>query len=176
MKKPTLKHVLANLEEYSCFGVSVILLLLTFANVISRYFIHASISFTDEITTNLFVLLSIMGTALAVKRGAHLGLSVLTDSLPPKASALAGLFSCVLGMAVAVLLFYVGGLMVNNQLGNGAVTVQLQIPAAIYGSFLPIGMFFVTLRFGQKALEFFRLYRAGGETKKPVSITDKTLI
>ena len=151
-----------NIEEYVCFTVAVVLLSLTFANIVSRYVIHASISFTEEITTNLFVLLSVMGTALAVKRGSHLGLSILTDALPKKAAELTAMFSCVVGAAVGCVLFYCGCTMVRNQLLYGAVSITLTIPAAIYGSFLPIGMFFVTVRFLQRATQCWRNARTLG--------------
>jgi C4-dicarboxylate transporter DctQ subunit len=46
-------------------GISELLLIvmtsLAFANVLSRYVIHASISFTDELTSSLFVLFSLLG-------------------------------------------------------------------------------------------------------------------
>ncbi len=154
-----MKKLVNNIEEYICLVVSVVLLSLTTANVFSRYVIHASISFTDEITTNLFVLLSVMGTALAIKRGSHLGLSILTDALPKKYAELTATFTCLVGAAVAATLFYTGILMVEHQIQRGVVSITLMIPAAIYGSFLPIGMFFVIWRFLQQAMVHFNKFR-----------------
>ena len=71
------------IEEYLCICCLVIMTALVFANVFSRYILHASFSFSEEITTNLFVLLSMMGTAIAAKRQAHLGLSLVPDRVSP---------------------------------------------------------------------------------------------
>ena len=70
--------ILDKIEEYLCICCLVVMTALVFANVFSRYVLHASFSFSEEITTNLFVLLSMMGTAIAAKRQAHLGLSIVT--------------------------------------------------------------------------------------------------
>ena len=76
--------ILDKIEEYICAVCTVVMTLLVFANVLSRYVLHISLSFSDEITTNLFILLSMMGAAIATKRRAHLGLTILTDAVSPK--------------------------------------------------------------------------------------------
>ena len=70
------------IEEIICVICTIVMTALVFANVISRYVLHSSLSFSEEITTYLFVLLSMMGTAIAAKRRAHLGLSIITDAVP----------------------------------------------------------------------------------------------
>ena len=69
------------IEEIICVFCTVVMTALVFANVLSRYVFHSSLSFSEEITTYLFVLLSMMGTAIAAKRRAHLGLSIITDAV-----------------------------------------------------------------------------------------------
>ena len=53
------------IEEIICVICTIVMTALVFANVISRYVLHSSLSFSEEITTYLFVLLSMMGTAIA---------------------------------------------------------------------------------------------------------------
>ena len=65
----TLKKILDNIEEVLCAICLSIMTIITFINVIARYVLSASLSFTDEITTYLFVLLSLLGSAIAAKRG-----------------------------------------------------------------------------------------------------------
>ena len=47
--------ILDKIEEYICAVCTVVMTLLVFANVLSRYVLHMSLSFSDEITTNLFI-------------------------------------------------------------------------------------------------------------------------
>lgn len=149
------------IEEYLCIACLAVMTVLVFANVLSRYVLHMSLSFSDEITTYLFVLLSMMGTAIAAKRRAHLGLSLLTDALPPSARRILAIFSYSVATVFSAALFYYGILMVINERMLGQVTASMQWPEWIYGTFIPFGAFFVTLRFAQVTLE---------EIKTPVGV------
>ena len=62
----------------SCVCVFV-MAILVFANVVSRFAFKHSMAVSDEMSTYLFVLMSFMGTAIAARRKAHLGLSIVTD-------------------------------------------------------------------------------------------------
>lgn len=138
-------------------GLSAICLIvmtaLTFANVIARYVFSASFSFSEEITTYLFVLLSLLGTAIAAKRKAHLGLTVLTDAVSPKVRKIMGVVSYVLAVAFSGAIFFYGIKMVMNQRMLGQVTAGMQWPEWIFGSFVPVGAFFVVVRFIQCLIE-----------------------
>ena len=153
------KHLGQHFEEYACGATLFVMTSLTFANVVSRYWLHASIAFTDEITTALFVLLSTVGTAMAVKRNAHLGLSALYDVLGPHKQALLSVIANVLGILFSIVMIYTGCKMVNNQIVNRAITISLQWPAAIYGSFIPIGLSLTAFRFAQNALKALDEYK-----------------
>jgi len=56
--------------------------IIAFANVVSRYFIHYSLAFTEEIAINCFVLLMIIGSGLAFERGSQLGMVSLFKRMP----------------------------------------------------------------------------------------------
>lgn len=55
---------------------------ITFVNVLSRYFFHFSFAATEEITINLFVWLTVVGSGIAFERGAHLGMVTLFKIFP----------------------------------------------------------------------------------------------
>ena len=116
-------------EAALCCACTTIMIALAFSNVIGRYVLHSSISFTEEIVCGLFVLLSMMGTSIAIRKQSHLGLSALTD-----------------------LLLKLGYDMVHMQMVLGSITATLQWPAWIYGIFLPIGAAFMTIRFLEVAV------------------------
>lgn len=149
-------QILNKIEEILAAICLIIMTILTFANVVARYVFSASFSFSEEITTYLFVLLSLLGTAIAAKRSEHLGLSIVTDAVSPKAEKILR----IIGYAVAVLfsgsIFYYGIFMVKNQRMLGQVTAGMQWPEWIFGSFVPIGAFFVVIRFAQVLIHEIR--------------------
>lgn len=142
----------------------IVMTALTFANVIARYVFSASFSFSEEITTYLFVLLSLLGTAIAAKRRAHLGLTILTDAVSPQVRKTMNLVSYVLAVAFSGAIFFYGIKMVMNQRMLGQVTAGMQWPEWIFGSFVPVGAFFVIVRFVQCLME--ELKRNPGEEEK----------
>lgn len=147
--------VLDKIEEYICAVCTVVMTLLVFTNVLSRYVLHMSLSFSDEITTNLFILLSMMGTAIATKRRAHLGLTILTDAVPEKVRKVLITLGFAIGTALSAALCYYGIQMVLQQINLGQVTPTMQWPEWIFGTFIPFGALFVTIRFAQATWEEF---------------------
>ena len=151
-----MSKILDKIEEYICIACLVAMTILVFANVFSRFVLHASLSFSDEITTKLFILLSMLGTAIAAKRRAHLGLSILTDAVSPKVRRAMLIFGFGLSTVVSFLVFFYGIKMVQSEYILGQVTPAMQWPEWIYGLFVPFGAIFMTLRFAQITLEEIR--------------------
>ena len=141
------------IEEIICVICTIVMTALVFANVISRYVLHSSLSFSEEITTYLFVLLSMMGTAIAAKRRAHLGLSIITDAVGPKVHKALMAIGFGIATVFSAALFYYGILMVMNQYNLGMQTSAMQWPEWIYATFIPFGAFFVTIRFAQALVQ-----------------------
>ena len=141
------------IEEGICAVCMIVMTALTFANVVSRHVFSASFSFSEEITTYLFVLLSLMGTAIAAKRRSHLGLTVLTDTVNPKLRKVLLLIGYAIAVIFALAIFWFGILMVKNQVLLGQKTAAMQWPEWVYGSFVPFGAVFVVIRFAQAFVE-----------------------
>ena len=74
-----MRIILGKIEDIICALCLIVMTALTFANVIARYVFSASFSFSEEITTYLFVLLSLIGSAAAARRKAHLGFTAILD-------------------------------------------------------------------------------------------------
>ena len=151
-----MSKILDKIEEYICIICLIAMTILVFANVFSRYVLHASLSFSDEITTKLFILLSMLGTAIAAKRRAHLGLSILTDAVNPKVRRGMLIFGYGLSTIFSFLVFFYGIKMVHSEYILGQVTPAMQWPEWVYGLFVPFGAVFMTIRFAQITLEEIR--------------------
>ncbi len=144
-----MNKILGNIEEYLSAACLAVMTLLTFANILARYVFKASFSFSEEITTYLFVLLSLMGAAIAAKRGAHLGFTLVSDMMPPAVRKVMKSIGYLFAVAFSGLLCYYGLLMTISQYERRQITAGMQWPEWIFGAFVPFGAFFVTLRFLQ---------------------------
>lgn len=149
-------QILDRIEEIVAAVCLSVMTILAFANVVARYVFSASFSFSEEITTYLFVLLSLLGTAIAARRRAHLGLTILTDVVSPKVRRMLHIIGYLFAVAFTGAIFYYGILMVLSQRELGQVTANMQWPEWIFGSFVPIGALFATVRFAQVLVEEIR--------------------
>ena len=149
----------------SCVCV-IVMSILVFINVIARFVFNNSLAFSDEISTYLFVLMSLMGTAIAARRGAHLGLSIVTDRVGPKARLIIGMLMYGVSALFCLLIVIFGVQMVISQYQLGQQSAAMQWPEWIYGSFVPIGAAFATLAFVQGIFDMAKKLKDGEEDGK----------
>lgn len=151
MKK--LDKILDYIEYIICGVCLCIMTLLTFANVVSCHLVIGSLSFSEEITNYLFVLVSLMGASIAAKRGSHLGFTLISDHVGKKGARIFGIIAMLFAAIFSAIICYYGVFMVMKQMGNGQVTAATQLPEWIFGSFVPVGALFITIRFAQNLVK-----------------------
>lgn len=141
-----MKRVFNNFEEYFMAISLTIMVMINFGNVLSRYFIHASWSFTEELLVILFVWNTMLATAVAFKHGAHLGLSVITDLLPEKFQKYVVIFGAVLTVGLMLLLARYGLGMVANQIKFNVRTPSMDLPEWVASISITVGALVIILR------------------------------
>ncbi|MFR4817736.1 MAG: TRAP transporter small permease [Blautia stercoris] len=139
----------------SCACVSV-MAVLVFANVIARFVFNSPLAVADEMSCYLFVLMSFMGTAIAARKKAHLGLTIVTDKLSPSAAKKVQVLMYIIAAIFCLLIVIFGVEMVISQHSLGQETATMQWPEWIYGLFVPIGAAFAMIAFLSVAVETAR--------------------
>ena len=135
-----------NVESVVVAFVMLTMLVLVFVGVISRYVLHFSFSFTEELVCAMFVLLSTMGGALASKENGHYTLDLITGMMKPKMKKVFLLIDTALTCLAAGILLWTGIGMVQSQMKIGSLSIALKIPNWVYGSFVPLGLIFIIFR------------------------------
>jgi len=79
---------------------------LTFINVINRYIFKHSIAFTEEININLFVWITLIGIAMAFRKGSNLQMTNLYDRFGPKLQRAVIIASGVIGILIFAFIIY----------------------------------------------------------------------
>lgn len=136
----------------ACACVSV-MAILVFANVIARFVFNSPLAVADEMSCYLFILMSFMGTAIAARKKAHLGLTIVTDKLSPKAAKIVQVLMYVIAAIFCLLIVIFGIEMVMSQYALGQQTATMQWPEWIYGLFVPIGAAFAMIAFLSVAIK-----------------------
>ena len=69
-------------DHYLAALLLFVMAAIAFINVLSRYFFHFSFAATEEITINLFVWMTVLGSGIAFERGGHLGMVTFYRKFP----------------------------------------------------------------------------------------------
>lgn len=140
-------NFVAWVEKWVLVVSTVLILVLTVGNVLSRKVIHRSWSFTEELVVAVFVLITLLAAALACREGELVSLPLLTDRMPEKTKKPIILLITVLSVIFTLILFKYGMDKVITQLENGKRTFVLNWPEWIFWSFVPIGAGCMALHF-----------------------------
>jgi len=117
---------------------------IAFINVLSRYLFHFSFAATEEVTINLFVWMTVIGSGIAFERGGQLGMVTLYNVFPKKFKRLVILFSSILGALLFILVdIYMIQAIYDELMLFHATSAALGIPVSIYYVGVPVFSFFV---------------------------------
>lgn len=152
-------------EEYVVAVLLAAMAILNFGNVISRYVLHSSWSFTGELLLIMFVWVIMLGSAIAYKRYEHLGLPLIVDSIPKKWRIVPILISGTVSCALIVALVFSGYAMVEQQVKFDQVTSVLALPEWTAGVAIPLGAIFIFYRIVESAVRDIRKLRSVEEVQ-----------
>ncbi|GAA1857550.1 TRAP transporter small permease [Brevibacterium marinum] len=125
-------------EDWVVVASFMVIVVVTFVNVVSRYTFQASLAFSEEITINLLVVLTMMGAVVGIRLGAHLGFTYIVENAKPKMRrTLIIIGSSLIIIFLAVLLVW-GTEMMINQAIRGRATPSLGIPQWLFTLSIPL--------------------------------------
>lgn len=124
-------------EEVVLSVAMMLVLVLTFGNVIARKNFMHSWGFTEEITVAVFVLISLLGAGVAAQEdGGLVNLNLIPDRVGPKTAKVLRTISWICCMIYAVVLTYEG---VGRMIADNTLTPILHIHKYWFWLFIVIG-------------------------------------
>lgn len=138
--------LLDKIEEWLIAIVTFVMIALCFGNVLSRYVLKSSWSFTEELLIIMFIWCVMLATATGFKRLEHLGLPLIYDAMPVPIKKIFVVFSYTLTALLVITLAYSGYSMVRNQIEFNQTTSVLGLPEWIAGLSVPVGALFILIR------------------------------
>jgi TRAP-type C4-dicarboxylate transport system permease small subunit len=144
------------IEEFLAAAAMALIVLITFANVVVRYFTDESFAFTEEFSVFLMVVLAFTGAAAAFAKNTHIRVTFFVDRLPPRAARRTEL--AVLAVAIALFLVIAGyGVrLVADDLQYETTSPGIGVPQWLYSVWLPVLAAVVALRIGGRAVRLLR--------------------
>ncbi|WP_157017774.1 TRAP transporter small permease [Mesorhizobium xinjiangense] len=148
--------ILRDAEKIACAIIFLAMTALGFVNVVVRYMTSYSLASSEELLTNGFLLLTILGAAVAARTGDHLAVTLFFELLPRPLRKIVLLIAGALSVLLLVLSAWFSWQLVVNQVSSGIRSYALQIPAWYYSVGLPFGFALITLRYIQHIVDSWR--------------------
>ncbi len=133
-------------EEALAALTMAVVALITFANVLARYFTDISFAFTEEYSICLMVIMTLLGASVAVVRNRHMRITFLADKLPPRGRQAAEVFCTLAILAMFLILTVYGAQTAWDDYDFEVTSPALGVPQWLYTMWLPILAAVVSLR------------------------------
>lgn len=79
----TVYHAIEQVMRWSVIILLILMVVIVFANVVSRYYLQVSLAWSEEVARFMLVWLVFIGSFLAYIHDEHLGLDILVMKFPP---------------------------------------------------------------------------------------------
>ena len=141
----------------------VLVLVLTFGNVVARKIFHHSWGFTEEIVVAVFVLISLLAAGVAARDGGLINLGLITDHVKPGVRKVMHLITTVICVIYSLLLAWEGWGRIQ---ADHTFSPILHISKGIFWSFVVIGGISLALHFIENCILMFADDQQGKEAEK----------
>lgn len=142
--------VTAFIEKLVLVLTFLLIVALTFCNVVARKVFHHSWGFTEEIVVAVFVLLSLLAVGLAARSGELVNLSLLPDHIHGFRKKVIGVISNIFCLIYAVILTYEG---VGRVMADHTTSPILHINKSIFWGFIVVGGLSMIIHFIENTVE-----------------------
>ncbi len=145
-----------NIEEFFAALAMALICLITFANVLVRYFTDESFAFTEEISVFLMVVLTFFGASAAFAKNVHIRMSFFVDKLDRRLAHKIEIFVMIIGLVLFALIAWYGTRLFHDDWQYETTSPGIGIPQWIYTIWLPLLAALIGLRIAGRVVRLMR--------------------
>jgi len=149
-------------EEYFLAITLSISVVIIFLQIIMRYVVGSSLSWSEELARYLFLWQIWVGASFAVKRNKHLRADVLQVVVPQKLKYPVEVLYTVIWLAFSIFLAYQSSILVSKIIKVGQLSAALRLPMQFAYASVPTGCILMTIRLVQKIILDYKKFKSGG--------------
>ena len=126
------------IEDWLTVIIMALLALITFANVLVRYFTNVSFAWTEEVSVFLMIVLAMVAGSAAVARNRHIRIEFFADSGPERRQRTLAQFGAGLVALLFALLAVLSARVLWDDVQYGETSPGIGVPQWWYTMWLPI--------------------------------------
>ena len=143
---PTTTRVPLAFEDWLTVIIMALLALITFANVLVRYFTNASFAWTEEVSVFLMIVLAMVAGSAAVARNRHIRIEYFADAGPEKRQRALARFGAAMVALLFGLMAVLSARVLWDDVQYGETSPGIGVPQWWYSMWLPILSIAIMLR------------------------------
>ena len=143
-------------EEVAIAAGMAAIALITAANVLVRYLTNISFAFTEEYSVVLMVLVTILGTSLAMAGGRHIKIEYFTALMGARGRRVAEIVAMVLVIVCFGIILVYGAYLTWDEYRFESLTPGLGQPQWLHTGWLPLLSVFVIARAAGRVVRMWR--------------------
>ena len=134
------------IEDWLTVIIMALLALITFGNVLVRYFTSASFAWTEEVSVFLMIALTMVAGSAAVARNRHIRIEVFADAGPEKRQRALARFGAAMVALLFGLMAVLSARVLWDDVRYGETSPGIGVPQWWYSMWLPILSVAIMLR------------------------------
>lgn len=139
-------RVPVKIEEFFAALAMALICLITFANVLVRYFTDESFAFTEEFSVFLLVVMTLAGASAAFARNRHIRMEYFVSKLAGGPRRGIEVLVTLCGLALFCVLAFYGFYLFLDDWRYGTTSPGIGVPQWIYTVWLPVFSALIALR------------------------------
>jgi len=153
----TLKKLLdQKLEEWFLVATMVVMVVLIFTQVITRYIFESSLSWSEEFARYVHIWQIWIGASFAIRKKEHIKVEAFKNLLNEKGRKVVELISLLLWFGLAVFLAIAGTDLITTMFNRGQFSPAMQMPMWTIYSAIPLGGLLMSIRLIQQIYFLFK--------------------
>lgn len=133
------------IEEFFITITLAIMSIVTFGAVVSRFSFRFPLPWSEELVRYLFAWTILVGSSIAVRKGAHIGINVVVDRLPVSWRKYANMLAILIAICFCVFLFFIGYDQMMSQ--RDQYSPAMEVNMALVYACLPVGAILMIISF-----------------------------
>lgn len=121
----TLADVSVAFAKWCGVSTAIVMTVMIFLQVLYRYVLGESLSFSEELARYMFIWSVAMGSALALKTRSHIGVELLVERLPKSLGTPAKIVACMISLVFYGMLVWYGFDMVLETMDQDSAALEL---------------------------------------------------
>lgn len=156
MGKLSIRYFIDNMEQILGTLCTIGMVILLTMQIITRYVFHYSFTWTEEISTILFIWSVFFGCSAAVIKGKHIKVDAVLSKLSFKKAKVVKIFNNAIFLFFCIFMIFAFVPVIQKLAFSHMTTSLTRMPQAYIYSVLPLCFLFTAFRLVQDSIRVFR--------------------